>query len=90
MGNHQSTSWNGYPLLDTGDSTIPPWFPNFFRARPPLEYIEPSDGVVPKNYHIKGYQPLMDENTDILNKFEEADQPITGESKAQTLARLRK
>ena len=55
MGNHQSTSWNGYPLLDTGDSTIPPWFPNFFRARPPLEYVEPCDGIVPKNYHIKGY-----------------------------------
>lgn len=23
MGNHQSTSWNGYPLLDTRDQTIP-------------------------------------------------------------------
>lgn len=44
-----------------------------------MNYLEPSDGLAPKNYRIKGYQPLVDDHTDIIDRFEQKDK----ENKAQ-------
>lgn len=38
------------------------------------EYYPPVEGLVKKNYRIKGYQTLIDEYSEIFNKFENEDQ----------------
>ena len=38
------------------------------------EYYPPVDGLVKKNYRVKGYQTLIDEYSEIFNKFESVDQ----------------
>lgn len=78
----QNTSWNGFPIINKSDG-VPSYFSQFFRARPPLEYVQPTDGIAPKNYRIKGYQPLVDEHHNVLERFEEQDQLNTKMSKAQ-------
>lgn len=60
-----------------------------FRARPPLEYIPPPEGVAFKNYQRRGYDPLIDSNTHAIERFEDHDQPKP-KSKQETLAELRK
>ena len=53
-----------------------------------LEYIEPAPL---KNYKSKGYQPLIDEHTNLMDKFEEKDQPpSTFVSKSELKAKLKK
>jgi hypothetical protein len=39
------------------------------------EYTPPVEGLVKKNYRVKGYQSLIDEYSEIFNKFEEEDTP---------------
>jgi len=53
-GGHQNTSWNGF-YTDKLRDQMPPYFSTLFRARPPLEYVFPADGLVAKNYKHKGY-----------------------------------
>jgi len=52
--------------------------------------VPPCEGIAPKNYHVKGYQPLLDSQQSIFSRFEDHDQPNNTESKAATLARLKK
>lgn len=68
----QNTSMNGFPIIDK-NAGVPTYFSSFFRARPPLDYVEPPNGVTPKNYRIKGYQPLVDETSQVLERFEDID-----------------
>lgn len=70
---------------------MPPYFSTIFRARPPLEYVPPVEGLAPKNYRLKGYQPLLDPHLHILDRFEEKEKAAEPfETKQQMLARLKK
>ena len=53
-----------------------------------LEYIEPASL---KNYKSKGYQPLIDEHTNLMERFEEKDEtPPPFVSKAELKAKQKK
>ena len=67
---------------------MPPIFSQKFRARQMLEYIEPASL---KNYKSKGYQPLIDEHTNLMERFEEKDEtPPPFVSKAELKAKQKK
>jgi U1 small nuclear ribonucleoprotein len=67
---------------------MPPIFSQKFRARPMLEYIEPAPV---KNYKPKGYQPLIDDFSNIMDRFEDVDeQPVPYISKSEMKAKLKK
>lgn len=55
------------------------------------EYQPPTEGLVKKNYRVKGYQSLIDEYSEIFNKFEEEDTPAEAvELKSAAKLRLKK
>jgi len=87
---HQNTSWNGFYTHILSEN-MPNYFSNLFRARQPLEFHPAADGQVPKNYRLKGYQALIDDNTNAVDRFEDKnpDVPAT-ESKAVQKAREKK
>jgi hypothetical protein len=55
------------------------------------EYYPPVEGLVKKNYRVKGYQTLIDEYSEIFNKFEEEDSPANAvELKSAAKLRIKK
>ena len=52
------------------------------------EYVPPIEGFVKKNYRVKGYQTLIDEFSEIYNKFEEENKPAE-EIEPKSAAKLR-
>jgi len=55
------------------------------------EYFPPVEGLVKKNYRVKGYQTLIDEYSEIFNKFEEEDtKPDLVELKSVAKLRMKK